>query len=93
MVKAGAEGFEGIGILPGALGPGSSALGIALKISDGDGYGRARGAVALEILRQLGVFSEEELKQLDAFGPSREIKNWRKLVVGEMRPTFDLHLN
>lgn len=93
VVKAGAEGFEGIGILPGALGPGSGALGIAIKISDGDGYGRARGAVSLEILRQLGVFSAEELQKLDAFGPSRPIRNWRKLLVGEMRPTFDLHLN
>jgi L-asparaginase II len=93
VVKAGAEGFEGIGILPGALGRGSSALGIALKISDGDGYGRARGAVVLEILRQLGVFSGDELSRLEAFGPSRAIKNWRKLVVGEMRPTFDLDLN
>jgi L-asparaginase II len=91
VIKAGAEGIEGIGILPGALGPGSCALGIALKISDGDGFGRARGAVSLEVLRQLGVFSEEELLQLETFGPTRPIRNWRKLVVGKMRPTFDLN--
>lgn len=93
VVKAGAEGFEGIGILPGALGPDSRALGIAIKISDGDSSGRARGAVALEVLRQLGLFTDAELEPLAAFGPARPIQNWRKLVVGEMRPTFNLTLN
>lgn len=93
VVKAGAEGFEGIGILPGALGPDSGALGIAIKISDGDSSGRARGAVSLEVLRQLGLFSADELAPLSAFGPSKPIQNWRKLVVGEMRPTFHLTRN
>jgi len=90
--KGGAEGYEGMGVLPGAIGPGSGALGIALKISDGDGYGRAVGAVSMEVLRQLGVFSQKELETLNAFGPKRAVQNWRKLVVGEMRPVFDLHL-
>ncbi|MEJ2759286.1 MAG: asparaginase, partial [Anaerolineales bacterium] len=93
VVKAGAEGFEGIGILPGALGTGSSALGIAIKISDGDGARRARGAVSLEVLRQLGFFSEDELEPLAVFGPVKPIRNWRKLIVGEMRPTFHLFVN
>ena len=91
--KGGAEGYEGMGVLLGAIGPGSGALGIALKISDGDGYGRAVSAVSMEVLRQLGIFSPNELETLNSFGPKRALQNWRKLVVGEMRPVFDLHLN
>jgi L-asparaginase II len=40
--KGGAEGYQALGIMPGALGPDSPALGIALKISDGDLRSRAR---------------------------------------------------
>ena len=93
VAKGGAEGFQGMALLPGALGPGSSGLGIAIKISDGDGYHRAKAAVALEILRQLGLFSAAELDSLQSFGPTRAVTNWRKLVVGEMRPVFDLNLS
>jgi L-asparaginase II len=91
--KGGAEGYEGMGVLLGAIGPGSGALGIALKISDGDGYGRAVSAVSMEVLRQLGIFSPNELETLNPFRPKRAVQNWRGLVVGEMRPVFDLHLN
>lgn len=88
--KAGAEGYQGIGLRTGALGPDSPALGITFKVSDGDGYHRARSAFVLETLRQLGALSEAELEKLSAFGPRGEILNWRKLVVGEMRPVFQL---
>jgi L-asparaginase II len=91
--KGGAEGYQGIGILPGGIGSDSGAVGIAIKISDGDGYGRAVSAVALEILRQLGVFSEKDLQSFETFRPTRAIKNWRDLVVGKMRPIFHLNLN
>jgi L-asparaginase II len=88
--KGGAEGYQGIGLLPGALGPGSPVLGIALKISDGDPRGRATHAVSLEILRQLGALSEDELESLADFGPVIPVTNWRKLVVGQARPAFKL---
>lgn len=88
--KAGAEGYQGIGIMPGVLGSNSPALGITFKISDGDGYHRARSAFVLETLRQLGALSEAELEKLSSFGPRKELHNWRKLVVGEMRPVFEL---
>ena len=52
--KGGAEGYQGIGLLSGALGEGSPALGITIKISDGDIPERARSIVSLEVLRQLG---------------------------------------
>jgi L-asparaginase II len=88
--KGGAEGYRGIGLLPGALGPGSPALGIALKISDGDPRGRAIAAVSLEILRQLGALSAAELESLGDFGPLNPVKNLRNLLVGQARPVFEL---
>lgn len=88
--KGGAEGYQGIGLLPGILSPGSLAIGIAFKISDGDARGRVRSAVALEILRQLGVLSSDELMALADFGPGFSIYNWREILVGCGRPIFQL---
>jgi L-asparaginase II len=98
--KGGAEGYLALGVLPDALGKGSKAMGISIKIADGDvgahvpqkfGYfGRVRPAVALEILKQLGVISPKELEELSSFGPSYPLHNWRKIVVGEARPCFTL---
>lgn len=88
--KGGAEGYQGIGIMPGVLGKDSPGIGIALKISDGDARRKVVPAVALEVLRQLGVLSEEELGALSDFGPSFPVENWRKLKVGEAYPVFTL---
>ncbi len=93
LSKGGAEGYQGIGLLPGALGPGSPALGIALKIADGDPKSRARSAISIEVLRQLGALSKDELQALARFGPGYPLYNWRKLEVGEARPCFELELN
>lgn len=90
--KTGAEGYQSIAIRPGTLGEASPALGIAIKISDGDGYRRASAAVTLEVLRQLGALTAAELDALKAYGPVRPITNWRKLEVGEMRPVFQLQI-
>jgi len=87
VAKGGAEGFQGVGILPHVLGRG---VGVALKIADGDPKGRARAAVVLEVLRQLGVLTGEELHALADFGPRKSVYNWRKLVVGEGFPAFSL---
>jgi L-asparaginase II len=91
--KGGAEGYLAMGIMPGVLGIGSPALGIALKISDGDLHGRARFAVGLEVLRQLGGITGEELMLLAEFGPIYPLQNWAKVVVGEARPSFTLVRN
>lgn len=88
--KGGAEGYLGLGLMPGALGSGSPALGIAIKVSDGDLTSRAVPAVALEVLRQLGAATSTDLGLLEAFGPRFVIYNWRKLEVGEAYPTFQL---
>lgn len=90
VVKGGAEGYQGMALMPGAMGKNSPALGIALKVSDGDGRGRARPAVCIEVLRQLGALSEEDLKSLENFGPTGDVVNRRDIVVGEKRPVFTL---
>jgi L-asparaginase II len=89
--KGGAEAFEGIGILPGAIRPGSPAMGIALKIADGDNRQMVRAAVSLEVLRQLGALSEAELAALSDFGPCLPRYNWRRIEVGYSRPVFWLN--
>jgi len=88
--KAGAEAFQGIGLMPGALGPGSPAAGIALKIADGDDRKKARTAVAMEVLCQLGVLSAAEIEALKSFGPESTLENWRKIPVGRAYPVFQL---
>ena len=100
ICKGGAEGFQAFGIMPGAISPGSPALGVAFKVSDGDlkGHnfpagdprGHVRPAVALEILHQLGVFDAQDLEKLSAYGPEFPVENWRKLRVGLASPCFTL---
>jgi L-asparaginase II len=90
VAKGGAEAYQGIGVLPGAMGPGSPALGITLKIADGDHGGRAVATVAMEVMRQLGVLSADELAELKQFD-RRPIYNWRHFEVGEIRPCFSLN--
>ena len=90
LAKGGAEGYQGLGLLPGALGPGSQALGIALKVGDGDSRTSVHSAVTLEVLRQLGALSQDELEALRDFGPRFPVLNWRKIVVGEAYPSFVL---
>jgi L-asparaginase II len=90
LSKAGAEAYQGIGLMPGAIGPGSPAMGIALKISDGDDRKKARTAVAMEILRQLGALSEVQMNALLEFGPEYKLENWRKIAIGHAYPKFQL---
>jgi L-asparaginase II len=88
LSKTGAEGYQAIGLLPGALGADSPGIGIAIKISDGDPSSRARNGVALAILKALGALSDSQFEQLAEFGPQKQIYNYRKISVGEMRPAF-----
>lgn len=89
--KAGAEGYQAIGIMPGALEPGSPALGVAIKITDGDLNNRARPAVTLEVLNQLNALSNQELSDLEIYGPVRSLENFQDIEIGISRPTFKLN--
>jgi len=89
LTKGGAEAYQCIGIPAGALGSGSSALGVAIKIADGDRGQRARAVVALAVLEALGVLPEDEQKALAEFGP-RALTNYRGLTVGQVRACFRL---
>jgi len=99
LCKGGAEGFQALGIRPGVLSPDSPGIGIVFKVSDGDlrfrtldmkPMSRVRPAVAIEILRQLGVLNQDQLHDLAEFGPILPVKNHRGIIVGESRPTFRL---
>jgi L-asparaginase II len=99
VCKRGAEGYQIIGLLPGVLAAESPGIGIALKVLDGDAsrmmldltpYPRVRPAVALEILRQLGVLSSKQEQALAAFGPEKPVKNHRGIITGQSRPIFEL---
>jgi L-asparaginase II len=87
--KAGAEGYQCLGVMPGAIEPGSQGLGIAIKISDGDAEERARPLVSLEILWQLGALTSVECEALRKFS-QRKIYNFAKLQIGEYRSTFSV---
>ena len=99
VCKRGAEGFQSIGLLPGAIRADSPGIGIAIKIMEGDlgqrrldlsGYSRVRPAVTLEILKQLGALNDAQLGELAEFGPVKPVTNHRGIVVGESRPVFSL---
>jgi L-asparaginase II len=89
LTKSGAEGFQAVSIMPGVLGPGSPALGVALKISDGDQADRAKATAVVEVLRQLGALTPKQYQKLTEF-ETRPIYNLRQLTVGEIRPAFDI---
>ncbi len=87
--KSGAEGYLSLGIMPNTLHSGNAAMGIAIKISDGDLSLRAGPIVAITLLKQLGLLPIDKIKSLEKFD-SRPIFNWRGLEVGEIRPAKDL---
>jgi L-asparaginase II len=99
ICKRGAEGFQAIGILPGAKSPDAPGLGIAIKVLDGDigqrrtdlePYSRVRPAVTLEVLKQLELLTEAQAGELEDFGPVKPLMNHRGLVTGESHPVFSL---
>lgn len=106
LTKGGAEGYQAIALLPGACGKDSPALGVTIKISDGDlsdrdrspqlaviahdGGGRARTTVAVAVLHQLGALDEDQFTALKDF-TNRPQFNWRHIEVGEIRPSFKIN--
>lgn len=99
LCKRGAEGYQVIGLRPGALGGGSPGVGIAIKVMDGDlplrslnleSRPRVRPPVAIEVLRQIGALDSTQLRDLAEFGPRQPLTNHRGLVTGESYPVFEL---
>lgn len=88
--KGGAEGYQAIGLKEGAISPDSEALGIVIKLADGDVTNRALPAVTLSVLQQLGAIDEEQLGALTKFGPSKEFTNVLGDVVGRQEILFNL---
>jgi len=88
--KAGAEAYQAAGIFENAISPGSPALGITLKIAGGDQGKRALEAVMIEVLRQLGLLSPEDLKGLSDLGAEDKYLNQCKTPIGEGKPCFQL---
>ncbi|MSP11561.1 MAG: asparaginase [Chloroflexi bacterium] len=89
ICKGGAEGYQIIGLLPGARGRGAAAQGIAMKIEDGDGGNRARPRIVIELLRQLGVLSEQDIAALYPFN-EMQVYNLHREVAGSYAPVFDI---
>jgi L-asparaginase II len=80
VAKSGAEGVLCFGDV-------ETGTGIALKIEDGNG--RATSAVAMEVLKQLGIGDEHVYSQLyDYIHPP--VKNMREDQIGMIRPQFVL---
>jgi L-asparaginase II len=90
VCKRGAEAYLGMGIAPGAMGSGSPAVGLALKIADGGA--RATPLVVMEALRQLHALTDEDQRPLAAagFALPQPVKNWRGTLIGEARAVFAL---
>jgi len=81
VAKEGAEGVYGMAIR------GPVAMGVLLKIADGSE--RGRDTVALDLLRQLGSISADELSRLAAFYRPPQ-RNHRGIVIGEIVSDFEL---
>lgn len=87
ICKGGAEGYLAVAVLPTAAFP--RGAGIAFKVIDGDQTSRARPAITIEVLRQLGVLDKKQVKTLASYHTA-PVKNGRGAVVGEVRAEFSL---
>jgi L-asparaginase II len=90
VAKGGAEGLRSVGVLPGVVAEGAAALGVAVKIEDGDAARRAGPAATCEALHQVGVLGEVELSQLGEYARPEVLNLARREPVGEVRPAFEL---
>jgi L-asparaginase II len=88
--KGGAEGLSSVGALGGEKrGMDGRALGIAVRIEDGDGARRAGGVAVCATLRQLGIHDETAIERLREFA-APPILDPRGEPSGEVRATLTL---
>lgn len=89
MSKIGAEGYLAIAIPGNQDNPQRPGLGISIKISDGDLEHRAAPVAALEVLRIMGILDSAQSSSLASFN-HRDLKNWRGITIGSIRPCRQL---
>jgi len=90
VAKGGMEALRGIAILPGPrAGTAAAPSGLALKVEDGDGRGRASWATTIEALRQVGVLDGAPLRQLGRYHRPPSLDSHGR-VVAEAVPSFEL---
>lgn len=89
FAKGGAAGVYALAVAPGGAFP--QGIGIAFKVEDGDGDGRARPVVACDILRQLGIAPDKgsEAESLSELAGAAVV-NVRGMSVGTYRAVFQL---
>jgi L-asparaginase II len=90
VAKGGAEGVQAVGVLAGAHARGAGAIGLALKVEDGDGARRGRPAATVAALRQLGALDEEAVAARLADFASPPVRDPRGEPSGEVRAAFSL---
>ena len=84
VAKRGAEGYFALGLADGR--------GLALKVLDGDGFGRAVGVATVAALVRGGVLEEAALPpSLAAFGPRLVLRDVTGQVIGSIQPARCLH--
>jgi L-asparaginase II len=90
VAKGGAEGVHAVGALAGQAGSRrDGALGVALKVEDGDAARRAASTASCAVLRQLGILDEGGLERLAEYA-SPPIRDPRGEISGEVRAAFSL---
>jgi L-asparaginase II len=87
--KGGAEGLSSIGILPGHASGGNKALGLVVKIEDGDAAHRGVSVAVCAALRQLGVLDPATSEGLSDFA-SPPIRDPRGERTGEVKAVFKI---
>lgn len=80
VAKGGAEGYQGAGLAP-------AALGLAIKITDGNS--RAIPPVAMRVLEHVGAFDPAQADELWRYREP-EVRDLMGDVVGALKPTFQL---
>jgi len=84
IAKGGAEGYQLIGIMPGAIAENSKGVGIAFKIADGDPSRRATQRVIVEMLKVLGFEAEMASEAYASFNQPT-LRNFRGIEIGKIQ--------
>jgi len=89
VAKGGAEGVQAVGVLPAAHARGDGAMGLALKVEDGDGAQRARDVAICAALSRLGVLDDAALRHLRPHA-APPVTDPRGEITGEVRAVFSV---